>query len=270
MLHERGVNPFRAYRVLDARVPERFPVFLKLEDRHDGPSSPLLWTQRELDRAVANRFRRCDDLSSLLMIEFHDVSDDAGVYHRQVTYVIGDEVLHGNLAFDTDWVVKYGGPATGEQLEAQRAAWDSSAHVPLLRDIADRAGIGYGRFDYSIVSGGICVWELNTNPTLLLGADQYPPDVRAERQLIADRLTNALERLASGSVDIGLITLTVGKEPTEEAPRRRLLGQRGRALRWRAVSMLVACMPPRLARVLARRLHLLRARRSAGSTEAST
>jgi hypothetical protein len=249
--------------VLDARVPERFPVFLKLEDRHDGPSSPLLWTQRELDRAVANRFRRCDDLSSLLMIEFHDVSDDSGIFHRQVTYVIGDELIHGNLAFNTNWVVKYGGAATGEQLDAQRAARESTAYGPLLRDIADRAGIGYGRFDYSIVNGSICVWELNTNPVLLMSADEYPPKVRAERKPLADRLTTALGQLASGSIDVDPIKVTARKQASEEVSRRRLLGQRGRALRWRAVSTLVACMPPRAARFLARRLHLLRTRSSA-------
>ncbi len=262
MLHDRGVNPFRAYRVLETRVPERFPVFLRFENRHDGPASPLLWTPRELDRAVANRFSSNDDLSSLLMIEYHDVSDDSGTFHRHVTYVIGDELIHGNLAFDTNWVVKYGGPATGEQLEAQRAAWGSTAHIPLLRDIADRAGIGYGRFDYSIVNDTICVWELNTAPTLLLHPDEYPPDVRVRRKQLGDRLTNALEQLASGP-NVGPIALTVTKEVSKEVQRRRVRGKRVRALRWRVVSTLVAHMPPGIAGILARRLHLLRARRSA-------
>jgi hypothetical protein len=128
MLYDRGVNPFQAYRVLETRLPERFPVFLKFEDRHDGPASPLLRTPRELDRAVANRFCSRDDLSSLLMIEFHDVSDDSGIFHRQVTYVIGDELIHGNLAFNTNWVVKYGG-AMGDTcfliIERRETLWPS-------------------------------------------------------------------------------------------------------------------------------------------------
>ena len=259
-LHERGVNPFRAHRVLETRVPARFPVFLKFEDRHDGPDSPLLRTQRELDRAVAQLFRASEDLSSLLMIEFDDVSDEDGMFHRQVTYVIGEELIHGNLAFGTNWVVKYGGAATGAQLEAQRAASESTTHDPLLRELASHAGVGYGRFDYSIVAGGIRVWELNTNPTLLLAADEYPPEVRAERQVLADRLTDALGRLA-GKPDAGRSIRIPDVRRDDKPPPRRGLGTRARAMRWRLVSTLVARLPARAAWSAARAIHRRRARR---------
>ena len=53
-----------------------------------------------------------------------------------------------------------------------------------------------GRFDYALADGRICIWELNTNPTLLLPPDRYPPDVRARRAELAERLTEAIERLA--------------------------------------------------------------------------
>ena len=199
LLYELGVNRFRAYRIGAVTTPERFPVFLRREDAHNGPASALLYTQEELDAAIADRARSGRNVSKLLIVEFEDVSDEAGVYHRQVTYVIGEELVHGNLAFDTHWVVKYAGPVFGEQLARQRLAWDSKEHVPLLRELAERASVQYGRFDYAIVGDGIQIWELNTNPTLLFTPDRYPPDVRPDRRVVADRITNALARLAEGA-----------------------------------------------------------------------
>src|SRR5207302_3101457 len=115
-----------------------------------------------------------------------------------VTYVIGDELINGNLAYDTDWVVKYGGAVSGARLDEQRAARESTTHFPLLRELADLAGVGYGRFDYALVEGRICVWELNTDPTLLLPADEYPPEVRAERQGAAARAAAGPSGVAGG------------------------------------------------------------------------
>lgn len=214
-LHERGVNSFRAHRVPLAGTPLRFPVFLRLENSHSGAVSALLQTQEDVDRAIADASRDGLDVDSLLVVEFEDTSDEHGVFRKYVMYVIGDAVFPGNMAFDSSWVVKFGGPVTGERLAEQRAAASSDAHEPVFRELAELAGVAYGRFDYGLVNGRICVWELNTTPTLLLPADQYPPGIRAERQALADRLTNAIERLAGDPA--------CDRPPVRIAPRRRRL-----------------------------------------------
>src|SRR5581483_6992423 len=53
LLHELGVNRHRSYRASETRRVERFPVFLRYEREHWGAVSPLLRSQRELDRALA-------------------------------------------------------------------------------------------------------------------------------------------------------------------------------------------------------------------------
>jgi hypothetical protein len=198
LLHERRVNPFRAYRVLETTRPERFPVFLRLENEHNGPLSPLLETQRDVERALARAVARRLDLRSVLMVEYVHTADEDGVFRKYMAYVIGDVFLPGNMAFNAHWVVKYGGPPQGEQREEMRTAQTSRAQEPRLREIARLAGIGYGRFDYSFLDGRLCVWELNTNPTLLLPADRYEPEVRAERAELAGEMVAAIERLAAG------------------------------------------------------------------------
>jgi hypothetical protein len=215
-LHERGVNSFRGHRVQLGRAPVRFPVFLRLEHAHTGAITPLLWTQQDVDRAIADAARKGYDIDSLLMVEFEDTSDEHGVFRKYVMYVIGEAVFPGNMAFDTNWVVKFGRLVTDERRVAeQRAAASSDAHEHVFRELAELAGVAYGRFDYALLDGRICVWELNTNPTLMLPADQYPPDIRPSRQGLADRLTSAIERLTGDSDRDG--------PPVRIAPRRRRL-----------------------------------------------
>ena len=140
-LYERDINPFQAYRVLDTPAPQRFPVFLRFENDHSGPASPLLRTQRELDGAVARTYLRGGDLASLLMVEFQDTSDEQGIFRRYTVYLIGDELIVGNLAFGSDWVVKYSGEFTAEQFAEKLAVLASRAHDAPLREVAELAGI---------------------------------------------------------------------------------------------------------------------------------
>jgi hypothetical protein len=53
-LFEAGKNPFDAYRVTELRKPARFPVFLREEHDHTGPSTSLMKTAGELARASSH------------------------------------------------------------------------------------------------------------------------------------------------------------------------------------------------------------------------
>ena len=52
---------------------------------------------------------RGDDLTSLLVVEFQNTSDEQGISRKYNTYVFGSELINGNVAFGSDWVVKYSG-----------------------------------------------------------------------------------------------------------------------------------------------------------------
>jgi hypothetical protein len=196
-LHERQLIPYQVHRALPIPAAPRFPVFLRNEHAHDV-ITPLLWTRRDLERAVLRALVNGHDPATLLVVEFQDTRDQAGIFRLFGAYLIGDEFSPGILSFDSHWLVKTGRrPPAGELLAEQRAAATSREHEPALREIAELARIDYGRFDYALCDGQVCLWELNTNPSLLMEEHLYSPETRKDREPIAETLLAAFADLAS-------------------------------------------------------------------------
>jgi hypothetical protein len=217
ILHDRRVNPFDIHR-LDGPVAPRFPVFVRDPDEHHGPVTPILSTREELERELERLRREGMDVDSLVAIEYEETRREDGLFRKYVTYVLGDEILHGNLVFSRDWVAKHGGADSPALLAEQAAA---------LRELADLAGVRYGRFDYAVVDGQLRIWELNTNPRLLYTPDGYTEEVLLLRRPLADRITAALDGLdgcAPAAVDRPPV-------PLRDRGARRLLGSFGRSAR---------------------------------------
>jgi hypothetical protein len=263
-LHERGVNPFRAHRALPVPGDLRFPVFLRSEHEHEV-LTPLLRSRREVERALIRAHAQGFDLVALLLVEYQDVADDDGMFHRHISHVIGDRVVPGYLAFSSSWVVKGGPFLEGERLARQRASVVSREHEPFLLEIAQLAGVGYGRFDYAVVDGRVYVWELNTNPTLLLTPQAHRSTVLEEVSPLAERLTEAIGRLA-------------GETETQRPPVRvrlpggELVARRPRQRRKRPVRVMLRYAEPLVTPILwsTRRHAILEAgARRAASAQAS-
>ena len=195
VLHERGVNPFQIYRAVPLPAEARFPVFLRSEHEHRVITS-LLWSQQAIERELIRAYAHGLDLTALLLVEYQDVSDEEGMFHRYISHVIGDAIIPGYLAFGTGWVVKGGPFLEGRRLAEQRDSVVSRAREPLLREVTQLAGVRYGRFDYAVADGRVFIWELNTNPTLLLTRERHRPEIMDDIQPLADRLTAAFEQLA--------------------------------------------------------------------------
>jgi hypothetical protein len=194
-LHERGINPYRPYRALPVPAHVRYPVFLRSECDH-RVLTPLLFSRAEVERELVRAYLRGHDLASLLVVEFEDIADEEGMFHRHISFVIGDTVIPGHLAYGSSWIVRGGPFLDGRRLAAQRASIVSREHQPFLLQVAHSAGVEYGRYDYAVVDGRIVIWELNTNPTILLHRDKHSAFALAEVQPVADRLIEAFERLA--------------------------------------------------------------------------
>jgi hypothetical protein len=194
-LHERGVNPFQVYRVPPVPADVRFPVFLRDEHEH-AILTPLLGTRRDVERHLVGAYVTGRDLASLVLVEFEDVSDEEGLYNRYIAYVVGDTIVPGHLAFGSSWIVKGGAFLEGERLEQQLASVVPGEREEALLEITQLAGIGYGRFDYAVADGQLRVWELNTNPTLLLPPEEHRPFALEQVQPIGERLVEAFEQLA--------------------------------------------------------------------------
>ncbi len=184
-LQERGINGFRPWRLDEFKGPGvRFPVFLRREDEHSGSLSPLLHDRASLDAAVEEAVRAGADAASLLAVEYADTADAQGAFWKYAAFQIGQSVFPHHLIRRTQWVAKDPSDLCAERNDRENRLVAERPHDAQIREIFEVAGIDYGRIDYSThdgtLEGRLVVWEINTNPSVLLA-----PDLIADERLLA-------------------------------------------------------------------------------------
>jgi len=167
VLHDEGVNSFRAYRPDAHASPRRWPVFLRGEHDHAGAATDLLFGPDELDAALRLKRIRRLDRSGLLVVEFADTKSPDGLYRKYSVFRVGDRIIPRHLIFGRHWMVKLQEPPGPEAIAEERAFVEAGPDDEVVRGIFERAGIQYGRIDYSRSADRIEVWEINTNPTVI-------------------------------------------------------------------------------------------------------
>ena len=179
-LREDGTNSFDVYRADEQRAPRWFPVFLHGERDHRGPMSGLLTDQDALDRTLLRLADAGVPLSGVLVTEFSDIRRADGLYHKYGVYIVGNRIIPRHLYFSNHWNVKDFRTGIPEEIKEETLFAEEldylhgNPHEAALRPIFERAGIAYGRMDYSLrPDGGIEVWEINTNPVHMVAA--VPP-----------------------------------------------------------------------------------------------
>ncbi len=173
-LSDRGTNAFKVFRPTDPAQPWRFPVFLRLENQHNGNLSPLLRDQQALDKWFVRLIMSGAPLNALLVVEFCDTKDEAGIYRKYSAFRVGERIFPRHLLFSRNWLLKdmdLVEPALREEMKDYVA---TNPHEQELRSIFELANIEYGRIDYSLLDGRIQVWEINTNPIILKPPSEYP------------------------------------------------------------------------------------------------
>jgi hypothetical protein len=163
----KGLNAFNVYRLGSGEQPQRWPVFVRNENEHDGPLSGLLRDVKELQEYERTRSAAEPDLPKLV-VEFCDTRDDQGVNRKYSAFRVGAAIVPRHVFFSNRrWVIKEQDLITPELLAEEQRYLESNPHQAQLRTIFDAARIEYGRIDYSFKDGNIQVWEINTNPMLL-------------------------------------------------------------------------------------------------------
>ena len=167
-LHERGINDFDVYRLTEARLPRRYPVFVRVENDHYGPSSSLLYTPQELQDCIAALSKDGKCRETRVITEFCAEQDARELYKKYSAFNVGGKILPRHILFSRDWIVKgeykYADETT---LAEERQYVTTNPHAAQLREIFALSGIDYGRIDYGLVNGRLQVYEINTAPTLL-------------------------------------------------------------------------------------------------------
>jgi hypothetical protein len=170
-MRERDINDFDVYRLTEARRPSRFPVFIRLENDHNGSITKLLHSPRELDAAIERLTTVGCNRDTLLITEFNATTDQRGLYRKYGAFAVGERIIPRHLLFSRHWQLKYqdfvDDATTAEEWRFLR----TNPHEEALQEIFAAARIDYGRIDYSVVDGRIQVFEINTNPLSLDRSD---------------------------------------------------------------------------------------------------
>ncbi len=207
-LFESGRNTFNAYRMVECRQPQRWPVFIREENEHTQNLTELLHTPEELDAAVADMYEKGYSREDKLVVEFCDTRDDDGLFYKYGAFLIGERLIPRHIFASRHWMIAHPDYSlkTPEVLEKERRYVEANPHESELREIFRRARIDYGRIDYSMLGDRLQVWEINTNPTFL----PRPDRIEIVREGIHRQFA---ERVAAAFAEIDVDGATQDPEP---------------------------------------------------------
>ncbi|MEO6436166.1 MAG: hypothetical protein ABIP55_10445 [Tepidisphaeraceae bacterium] len=192
-LHAAGINRFAAHRLDNGALSSiRFPAFLRHENEHDGALSALVQSHEDLDRAAAELTRGGAQRSDLLAVEYCETADAAGIYRKYSAFRVGDRFIARHLLHSRKWVLKKADLVDEVYLQEEREFLAANPHAAQLRTIFDAAHIEYGRIDYSLLDGVVQVWEINTNPMIVVAPHRIAPARLATQARFATDLHAAL------------------------------------------------------------------------------
>jgi hypothetical protein len=217
-LRARGINRFNAYRLSDwletASAPHvRFPVFLRGERAHTGKLSDLLYSWKEVRKAVADVVAGGEySEADLLIVEWCDTSDAAGIFRKYSAFVIGETIVARHLVCSRDWVVKDFDLIDEELLSEGRDYVAENPDATFLQEIARLAGIEYGRFDYAFADGRPQIWEINMNPFVIAPLSVLPTAGRDKIEV--DHLSIELHKAPMRRIATALAALDRASDET--------------------------------------------------------
>ncbi len=189
-LVREGINPFDIYRADDAPRPRRFPVFLRTDVGHEASGLDLYHTQAELDAVLDRLVRKGIPLADLLVVEFVDLQEDRGLCSKFGAFRFGSALHYDHVNVSDTWMAKQHKGSehlwTEEMIAEDRRAVLANETPEAVRRAFEIAGIEWGRLDYGLAGGRSVVFEINTNPSIVMRQPE-PASFFEETRLIGRR-----------------------------------------------------------------------------------
>ena len=183
-LYLSGFNPFNVHHADEGWSNLNFPVFIRVADQHDGPLTDLIADQAELETAIEAAVVAGFPRSTIVIVEYAAEPIRPGIYRRSSIYRVGERLITTINWHARDWRIKgdqYGladGALYDEELSMVREDRYASQALQAFKF----ANIEYGRMDFGFVDGRLCVYEINTNPTIFApGGHSVPQRVESSR-----------------------------------------------------------------------------------------
>jgi tetratricopeptide (TPR) repeat protein len=232
-LYLASLNPYNIYLADEGQSKVRFPVFIRVADGHDGPLTNLIADQAELEIALEAAVVAGIPRSTIVIVEYAAEPIRPGIYRKSSVHRVGEQLITTINWHTGDWRVK------GDQIGlADEALYDEELSTVRENRYASQtleafkfANIEYGRIDFGVVGGRLCIYEINTNPTIQApGGHSVPQRVESSR-LRWSRFLEALHAIDTeeDSAKIDVRGLSVGAwnrasklYPSLRVPRQRL------------------------------------------------
>jgi hypothetical protein len=175
-LFERGINDFNAYPAQRPPAELRFPVFLRSAHDHTGPRSDLIHDRATLDTEIEKLEAAGMPRRDCLIVEFCDTSDADGIFRKYDAFIADGRIVQTDMYFSSRWSVKWNTSRVfdAKPLDAPTMTREELGHVDGSRDCSQLheaiapTHIQYGRIDYAMLGDRVQIWEVNTNPDLLM------------------------------------------------------------------------------------------------------
>jgi len=186
-LQKALANDFRVFRPHEIPEDLRYPVFLRIENDHQGSLTPLL-ENAEAVRKARKKFPKA------LLVEFLDTRSGDGYFRKYAAMRIGPQIIPRHVLFSEKWVVKEPKIVTDALVREELEYVLGNPHEKELLEVFERAEIEFGRIDYSVYEGRLQIWEINSNPTLESPLRSTNPERFRMRQEVHDHTAAAINR----------------------------------------------------------------------------
>lgn len=165
-LSKDGINDYRVHSLENLNPSSiRYPVFVRIEDDHMGPRTDLISTWEDVVKSVATLVLAGFKKEQIIVVEYVDTQGEDGLYRKYGSFRIGSQIVCQHILHSSSWLGKRDSTIrTPELVASSDNFYYENPHSDILIPIFERAGIDYGRVDYSFVMGRIQVWEINDNP----------------------------------------------------------------------------------------------------------
>jgi tetratricopeptide (TPR) repeat protein len=238
-LYLRGFNPINVHLADEGRFNVKFPVFIRVADGHDGPLTDLIADQAELETALEAAVIAGIPRSTIIIVEYAAEPIRPGVYRKCSMHRVGERLITQINWHARDWRVKGDvyGLADETLYDEELSMVRENRYASQTSEAFRFASIEYGRMDFGVVEGRVCVYEINTNPTIK-APGEYPVQQRMESSRLRwSRFLEALHAIDtqedSAEVEVEGLSVEAWNRaskfyPAFRVPRGRLIKEQER------------------------------------------
>ena len=218
-LASEDLNQFTVSRYDAGERPQRYPVFIRLEDDCQGPDSPIIHNDAEFDEALVRLMELGKTAKRRIIVEFCAELDKDGFYRKYGAFNIGGKIIPQHILRSQGWNVKRSGLQSDATFAAEELAYArDNPHAKQLEKIFEIAGIDFGRIDYGLVNGRVQTYEINSNATFPDFTDSHDDNRDELRKLVRQSVVDTIQEMNTPIKNEGRFRFELPK-PVLERPR---------------------------------------------------